>query len=206
MDWAVPAGVTRLVLVRHGETEVASRGIIAGRLDPALSARGVDQAWAAAARLAPARLAAVYSSPSRRALESARPIAEPRGLAPIRDAGLLEIDFGVLEGLTFEEASVRHPDVAAAWLSRPHEIVFPGGESLQDVRDRALRSVAAIVARHPSAAVALVCHAGPIRLLIAEALGLAQERVFDPGCAPGSVTVLDAHERLRTSRRAAAWS
>ncbi len=191
MDWVVPGGVTRIFLVRHGETDASARGLIAGRLDVALSDVGREQARAVGAWLSPAPLAAVYSSTSRRALESARAIAEPRGLTPVRDPDLREIDFGVLEGLTFDQVAERHPEIAAAWLSRPHEIAFPGGECLEALRQRVARTAAGIVRRHPSAAVAVVCHAGPIRALVADALGLAPERVLELACAHGSVTVLD---------------
>jgi broad specificity phosphatase PhoE len=198
MGGPTPAGATRLFLVRHGETEPGRPGIIAGRLDLPLSARGLEQARAAAAALPP--LAAVYASPLRRALETAWIVAAPRGLAPVPDPDLRELDFGALEGLTFDEAAARHPTVAAAWLERPHEVLFPGGECLEALRSRVVRAVDRIVARHASAAVAVVCHAGPIRALVADALGLAPRRTFEVGCAHGSVHLLEAEGRWRAPR------
>lgn len=203
MDFVVPDGVTRLFLVRHGETEGTSRGLIAGRLDIALSDLGREQARAVGARLLPASLVAVYSSTSRRALDSARAIAKPHGLTPIADPDLCEIDFGVLEGLTFAEVETRHPEIAAAWLSRPHEIEFPGGESLAALRQRVERSTAGIVGRHPFAAIAVVCHAGPIRALVAHSAGLSSKQLFELACPYGSVTVLDirAETTVRANRK-----
>jgi broad specificity phosphatase PhoE len=191
IDLARRDGVTRLVLVRHGETEAAKTGVIAGRLDPPLSERGVEQVQAIGAWLSAAPLAAVYSSTSGRALASARVIAEPHGLEPVPEHDLREIDFGVIEGLTFAQVAERHPEIAAAWLSHPHELAFPGGECVASLRERVVRAVDAIVRRHPGAAAALVCHAGPIRLLVGDALGLMPAAAFQVGCRHGSVTVLD---------------
>ncbi len=200
MEWSLPPGLTRVFLVRHGETEVSARGVIAGRLDVALSKRGLDQARAAGAWLAKAPLTAVYASTSRRALDTAWVIAGPHGLTPVPDPDLCEIDFGALEGLTFDAVAESHPEIAAAWLSRPHEIEFPGGECLEALQRRVGRAFHEIVKRHPSTAVALACHAGPIRALVGAALRLTPERMFQLACAYGSVTTLD----LGSDRRAPA--
>jgi broad specificity phosphatase PhoE len=170
---------------------VSARRVIAGRLDVALSKRGLEQARAAGARLAKAPLTAVYTSTSRRALDTAWAIAGPHGLTPVPDPDLREIDFGALEGLTFDAVTERHPEIAAAWLSRPHEIEFPGGECLEALRRRVGRAFHEILGRHPSTAVALACHAGPIRELVGAALGLAPERALQLACEHGSVTTLD---------------
>jgi broad specificity phosphatase PhoE len=191
---------TRLVLVRHGETVAAASGIIAGRLDVALSRRGLDQARAVAESLSKVPLAAVYSSTSRRTLDSARVIARMHGLEPTPDRDLCEIDFGALEGLTFDEVAERFPDVADEWLSRPHAVVFPRGESLDTLRARVARSVERIVKRHPSASVALVCHAGPIRAVVAAALGLTPEAALQLTCEHGSMIVLDLDAACRALR------
>jgi broad specificity phosphatase PhoE len=196
IEWEPRGGATRLLLVRHGEAETARTGVIAGRLDPPLSERGLEQARAVGAWLSMAPLTAVYSSTSGRALESARAIAAPHRLEPIPEPDLREIDFGVVEGLTFAQVAEQHPEVAAAWLSRPDELAFPGGESAASLRERVVRTVDEIVQRHPSATVALVCHAGPIRMLVGDALGLTPALGFQVGCRHGSVTVID-HESER---------
>ncbi|HEY6003567.1 MAG TPA: histidine phosphatase family protein [Anaeromyxobacter sp.] len=197
---AVPDSVTRLLLVRHGETEARARGIIAGRLDVPLSRRGREQARAVGASLRDVPLGAVYSSTSQRALDTACAVAKPHRLAVISDPGLREIDFGMVEGLTFDEVAARFPNVAAAWVSRPHEVAFPGGECLAAMRERVVRSVRAIVARHPSAAAALVCHAGSIRAIVGAVLGLAPEVAVRLRCECVQVTVLDVDEELRFVR------
>jgi broad specificity phosphatase PhoE len=185
------SAATILHLVRHGETTLAGSGVIAGRLDVPLSARGEAQARAAAALLANQPLAAVVASPLARARATAAPIAAAHGLAVELDPDLRELDFGAAEGLTFEELELRAPETAAAWVARPHEVVFPGGEGLRDVAARALRAVRAVLRRHGGREVAIISHAGPIRALLGLARGLEPTAALALDCPNGSVISLE---------------
>ncbi len=129
MDWSLSPGVTRVFLVRHGETEVSTRRVIAGRLDVALSKRGLEQAHAAGARLAKAPLTAVYTSTSRRALDTAWAIAGPHGLTRYRTRTCARSTSAPSRASPYDAVAEGHPEIAATWLTRPHEIEFPGGES-----------------------------------------------------------------------------
>lgn len=180
----------RLLLVRHGEVEDWARGRIYGRLDPAVSPLGLQQAQAIARRVAEERPVALLVSPSRRALESAGFIAEATALAPAQDARLREIEFGEFEGLTFAEAEQRDPVIWRTWMERPGAVRFPGGECWDDVRARAVEAAEAVTAVHPGEAVAVVTHGGVIRALLAEALALPAERTFRMEIGFGSLTVL----------------
>ncbi len=180
----------RLLLVRHGEVEDWARGRIYGRLDPAVSPLGLQQAQAIARRVAEERPVALLVSPSRRALESAGFIAEATALAPAQDARLREIEFGEFEGLTFAEAQQRDPVIWRTWMERPGAVRFPGGECWDDVRARAVEAAEAVTAAHPGEAVAVVTHGGVIRALLAEALALPAERTFRMEIGFGSLTVL----------------
>lgn len=182
---------TRLLLVRHAETDTALRGRCYGRLDVALSAEGRRQAGALAAALADAPLAAVYSSPLARALDTAGPIAAGHGLEPVADDRLREIDFGDLEGLAYDDIRAARPDVFQAWMQTPTSVRFPGGESFGDLRERVLAVVRAVRERHPGEAVAVVAHGGVVRVVLADALGLADGAVFRLDQAYGGVSVVD---------------
>lgn len=181
----------RLFLIRHGEPEASARGRCYGKLDVGLSEAG-RQSIEAVASAVP-QPDAVYTSPRRRAVESARLLARPHGREPIIDERLAEIDFGELEGLTYDEARARHPDVYAAWMSRPTEVTFPGGESFARMRERVLDAYAEIRERHGagSGAVCLVSHGGVNRILLAEALGAPRENLFRIGQAYGSLSIID---------------
>jgi broad specificity phosphatase PhoE len=181
----------RLVLVRHAETEESGRGRCYGRLDVPLSPGGRGQAEELAAALAGLGLAAVYASPLVRALETARPIAAAQGLEPVVVEALRELHFGEVEGLRYDEIAAERPELFRAWMDDPAGVRFPGGESLADLRGRVLPAVAGIRARHERDAVAVVAHGGVIRVVLAEALGLADGALFRLDQAEGGVSVVD---------------
>lgn len=185
------SGATRLVLVRHAATEESARGRYYGRSDVQLSTEGRAHAKALAAALQGLPLAAVYASPLSRALDTARPIAAAMGLAPLVHRGLLELDFGELEGLAYKEIEAEHPDLFRRWLDRPAGVRFPGGESLAEVAERVLAAVSEIRARHDEETVAVVAHGGVLRVVLADALGLQDEALFRIDQAFGAVSVVD---------------
>lgn len=182
---------TRVVLVRHAETEESARGRCYGRLDVRLSPRGLRQAQGLAAALADLPLAAVYASPLARALETARPIAAARGLEPAVGEALGELDFGELEGLRYDEIEAERPELFRAWMDDPARVRFPGGEGLSDLRARVLPALEEIRARHEREAVAVVAHGGVVRIVLAEALGLEDGALFRLDQAEGGVSVVD---------------
>lgn len=182
---------TRVVLVRHAETEESARGRCYGRLDVRLSPRGLREAQALATALAALPLAAVYSSPLARALDTARPLAAARGLEPSVLEALAELDFGEVEGLTYDEIEAERPELFRAWMDDPARVRFPGGESLADLRARVLPALEQIRGRHEREAVAVVAHGGVIRVVLAEVLGLQDGALFRLEHAEGGVSVVD---------------
>lgn len=182
---------TRVVLVRHAETEESARGRCYGRLDVQLSPLGLRQAQALAASLADIALAAVYASRLSRALDTARPIAAAQGLEPVVLAALGELDFGEVEGLSYDEIEAERPELFRAWMDDPARVIFPGGESLADLRARVLPALAELRARHDREAVAVVAHGGVVRVVLAEALGLEDGAAFRLDQAAGGVSIVD---------------
>jgi broad specificity phosphatase PhoE len=163
----------RVVLVRHGETESNRERLALGREDVPLNERGRRQAAALAASLEGVPLAAVYSSPLRRALETARPLADARGLEVQVEDGLIEMAVGELEGLSPQELRDGHGDFLRDWFSsRAGELRMPGGESLQDVQDRAWAVIERLRERHPEDTVAVVTHNFTISAILCRVLGL----------------------------------
>jgi probable phosphoglycerate mutase len=182
---------TRLVLVRHAETEERARGLCVGRLDVPLGKPGRRQAEQLSTALAEPPLAAVYTSPLARARDTAGPIAAAHGLEPVVVPQFVELDFGELEGLPFEQIEAERPALFRGWMETPDEVRFPGGESLADLQARVLPVVAALRARHDGGEVGLVAHAGVLRVVLADALGLAGSAVFRLDQSPGGVSVVD---------------
>ncbi len=184
------ADVTRLVLVRHGEAEGNRELRYLGSSDVALTKRGEAQAIQLREALRPFPLRAIYTSPLRRASETAGALAAERDLTPIPWADLREEDFGVWERLTHAEARERDPDTLAAWDSGA-DVAPPGGESLTDVRARAVAAADALAGRHSGETIALVSHVGPIKALVCAALGLPVAGARRIWLDPASITVLD---------------
>jgi broad specificity phosphatase PhoE len=195
-------GATRVVLVRHAETEKSARGRCYGRLEVRLSARGLRQAEALARALVDNSFAAVYSSPLARALDTARAIADAQGLEPIVLDALVELDFGEVEGLRFDEIEAARPELFKAWMDEPARVRFPGGEGLADLRARVLPALAEIRARHEREAVAVVAHGGIVRVVLAEALGLEDGALFRLDLSEGGVSVVDWLDGVRLLRAA----
>jgi broad specificity phosphatase PhoE len=126
----------RVVLVRHGETEHNRGQLTLGRADVPLNDRGRLQAAAIAASFT-RRPAAVYSSPLGRCRETADAIAVATSSKVIVEPELIEMDVGEMEHLTREELRQRHPEFLRLWMEDPSTVRMPGGETLEEVQDRA---------------------------------------------------------------------
>jgi alpha-ribazole phosphatase len=181
--------VSRLILVRHCEPEEDARGLCYGRLDIGLSPAGREHAARLAERVAKHSYDAVYASPRARAVDTAVPIAAERGLEPVVDGELREIDFGELEGRSYDEIAQTDPDLYRAWMETPTQVRFPGGESFADVKSRALTAFERIRVRHESAVV--VTHGGVVRAGLAAWLGMPDEAIFRLAQEYGGVTIVD---------------
>jgi len=160
--------MTRIWLIRHGEP--VRKNICYGSFDIALSDAGREQMARVGEFLKTESISAVYTSPLSRALESARILAPEFTVIP--DLG--EMDFGELEGLTYDEIAVRYPDIYRDWT----QVRFPGGESLADMRDRVLRAFEAICRDREDQTIAIVSHGGVNRILIAWALRIPDNCIF----------------------------
>jgi len=168
---------TTVWLVRHGVPDDVD-GRCYGRFDPPLSAEGIRQAKTVATGLAKESISHIYSSSLRRALDTARIVAEPHGLTVQTMDELAEIDFGQFDGLTYEEIEKRSPDVFRLWMTRPTEIQFPNGESFREMSLRVTSSFDRLLSRHRNQSIAVVAHAGVIRIILCRALSIPQKEVF----------------------------
>jgi len=168
---------THVWLIRHGEP-AGVRGRCYGKLDMGLSDAGRAQMKRAAECLRAVPLAAIYASPRRRTMESARILAGFHQCACREDGGLCEIDFGDFEGLTYDEIAARDPAIYRQWMESPTEVQFPHGESFAAMRVRVLRAFQAICMRHAGETMAIVTHGGVIRIVLAWALDMPDRCIF----------------------------
>ena len=167
----MPVEMTGIILARHGETEWNVEEVFRGRIDVELNETGVRQAELLAEHLSHSKLDAIYSSPLKRALNTARAIARYHKLEVEIAPGLIDFDFGKWQGLRLQEVKDRYKELYAEWVNSPHLVKIPDGESLNDVRERALKVVDELVAKHKGTIV-LVSHRVVNKVLICALLGL----------------------------------
>lgn len=177
---------TRIYLVRHGEIEGSGRFRYNGQTEVPLTPRGIEQYRALAGRLKDEPLAACYTSDLSRCLDGAEILCAGRGLRPIPRTELRELSFGDWEGLTWSELEERFPD---QWRARMNDFVgyrAPGGESLNDLRERVLPVIGEIVEQHRGKQVLVVAHGGVNRVVLLDAVGAPPLSMFrieqDFGC------------------------
>lgn len=175
-----PLVTTVTHLLRHGQTEHTPERRFSGRNELPLSRTGRAEAEAAAVRAKELGIDVVVASPLRRTRETAEIVAAALGLTPEFDDDLVELDFGAIEGLTFEEARDRHP-LAARRFGVDITVAAPGGESVADVSVRVARARRRMLSRYAGRTVLVVSHVTPIKLMLAAALDVGDEvvhRVF----------------------------
>ena len=108
------------------------------------------------------------------------------------------MNFGDLEGLTYDEIAANHPEIYRQWMNAPTEIQFPNGESFRAMRDRVLRAFAAIQAESEGQTVAIVTHGGVIRILIAWALQMPDSCLFRLAQDHGAISLLTVVDEFPT--------
>ena len=165
------SATTRVLLIRHGQSEGNAEGRFGGHTATPLSPRGRKQAQATARALAKENFTAIYSSDLPRAIETARPLAKIAHLQIQLTEAFRERSVGVMEGLTFEEAAEAHPEQYAALLRRDFEHVLSGGESYRQLLDRARRKLDEAIEVNKGGRIAVFSHTGTICILSLHLMG-----------------------------------
>ena len=182
--------MVKIFLVRHGQTLWNSEQKYMGSSDIALTEDGVRQAEKLADRLAAEKIGAVLASDLSRARTTAEAIAGRHGLPVLSDIGLREMDFGEWEGLTYAQIMEKWPELLQNLYENPGEQCPPGGESANQVRQRATAALAEGVAGHPGKNLVVVAHGGVNRLLLCQALGLPTRQMWQIGQDAAALNIL----------------
>lgn len=178
--------MTRICLIRHGETAWNAGRRIQGQIDIPLSALGHAQARATANALKDEGFAAIYSSDLLRARQTAEATAHLAGLPLQLAPGFRERHYGIFQGLTYAECEARHPQAYARHKARDPRFTPEGGESLLDFAGRLACAFSALATRHPNEAIAIFTHGGVLDIAYRQAVGqpLTTPRDFViPNCA-----------------------
>ena len=185
--------MTRLCLVRHGETDWNASKRIQGHIDIPLSAMGHAQARAAGNALKDEGFAAIYTSDLTRARQTAEATAHLAKIPLQLDPGFRERHYGVFQGLTYTECEARYPAAYACHKSRDPRFAPEGGESLLDFAGRLAQAFDTIVRRHPDETVAIFTHGGVLDIAYRQAAGrsLTAPRDFAiPNCGINWVEIV----------------
>jgi phosphoserine phosphatase len=171
--------MTRIILVRHGQTEWNRVERFRGRADVPLNETGLAQAEATGRRVAKAwQPIAIYSSPLSRSVKTADAIAKHFNLPVHVHPDLADIDYGEWQGLTPDEARQKWPAQIENWYQHPEHARIPGGETLADLRQRAMKLIHELAENHTNETIVLVGHTVINRIILLGVLGLSNERFW----------------------------
>lgn len=173
-------------LVRHGETEWNREEIFRGTVDVSLNATGMEQAGRICAALYGSGIDLVLSSPLKRAVETARPLADKLGTTVMVVDQLRDMNFGEWQTLSRPEVRDRYPELYNRWLKTPHEVAFPSGDRVIDVFWRAWHTFRRVALENRDRRVVIVSHRVITKLILCGVLGIGPEGFWrirqDTGC------------------------
>ena len=179
--------MAEIILARHGETDWNMAEVFRGRIDIDLNETGVKQAKLLAEYLSSVTIDAIYSSPLKRAWQTATEIARRSNLEVNIAPGLIDFDFGEWQGLSHREVKDKYKELYAEWVSHPEQVKIPAGESLDGVRRRALVVVDEVIHRYKGTVI-LVSHRVVNKVLIGALLGLDNSHFWNIRQDPCAIT------------------
>ena len=188
--------VTTLYLIRHGETEGGEVRRYKGTIDVPLSEKGVSQMEQVSKYIVEkggkgGLMSAVYCSDLTRAIRSAEIVAEPHSLKPIIISSLRERNFGLWEGMSFDEIREKYPLEFDAWAGNPLKFSPMEGESTLAMRDRVMQAMSEIMENHNKENIAIVAHGGVNRIILCHILGIPLENIFRIEQDYGAVNIIE---------------
>ena len=189
--------MTRIILIRHGQTEwnEGKGERFRGRSDLDLDETGVKQAEATATRIAQWQVAVIYSSPLLRTVRTAQILARNFNLQPQPLDGLIDIDYGKWQGLSLKEAAAQDNKLYSLWLRSPHLVTFPQGENLEQVQQRAMAALLGLLPQHPEQNILLVSHKVVCKVLICSLLGLGNSHFWQVEQDTCAINLVEARDR-----------
>jgi len=182
---------TRLILIRHGQTDWSRQGRYCSLTDISLNNKGKEQIKKVRNVLNREKIDKICSSDAKRAAQSARLVFKGRKIDKFPE--LCEMNFGVFEGLRYRQIMKSFPKIYKKWLSNPCDIAIPNGESLPILAKRVRGALKKIMARNKGGTIAIFTHAGPISVILCDILGLGLEKIWQVNPSLASINIVEFH-------------
>jgi alpha-ribazole phosphatase len=186
--------LTKIILIRHGETEWNKNSRCMGHTNIELSPEGERQAHALAKRMKGMKLSAIYASDLDRAFRTAEIIAREHGLTVQKKELLRELNFGEWEGLTYAQVEEKDRQRLQAWMKDIANAAPPGGEAFSNLKERALAALQEIVQVHPEETVAVVSHGGTIKTILCSIVDAPLRHNWRFQQDNGAINILEFYE------------
>ncbi|MGD2149511.1 MAG: histidine phosphatase family protein [Desulfobacterales bacterium] len=164
--------MTKVYLVRHGQTAWNLEEVFRGRMDIPLDDTGKKEVHLAGEALIDETIHAIYSSPLSRSMETAENIAKFQNIEVTPLESIIDISYGDWEGVSLDDVRKKYPDLYTLWLREPHKVNFPNGESLEQVRTRTMAAINKLIEKHQNETIALVAHRVPNKVICCSLLGI----------------------------------
>lgn len=186
--------MTRLYLIRHGETELNKKGCYYGWIDCGLSEYGLEQALLLRHALRRISLDAAITSDMKRAVDTAEVLCEGRNIDLLKDERLRELNFGAWEGKHYTEVAEQHQENWQAWVTDWQNTAPNQGESFADMSIRVKACIDEIIQKYRDKDILLVAHQGVLRIIITYLLDIPAEKIWSFTFEQGSYSVLELQD------------
>jgi alpha-ribazole phosphatase len=186
--------MTKVILIRHGETLWNLEMKYQGHCDVALTEKGIKQAELAADSLAKESISAVYASDLCRAFVTAESIANKHDLQVATIPELREINFGQWEGLAYDKINNQWSDIMAKLFTHPDEIQIPDGETFREVKERATIALSTLIKKHPNETIVVVSHGGTIRTILCSVLNIPLNHLWNIKQDNTAINILEYYD------------
>ncbi len=185
--------MAELIFVRHGETiwSRTQQHTFRGRIDIPLNERGIQQARSVGQLLKDKNIQYIYSSPLKRALDTAKEITRFHKLKIRIHEGFIDLDFGDWQGKLHEDIKRQYPEHYQKWLVEPHKMKFPNGENLDIVRSRIESAIKELYSQHKSGSIVITTHGAVLRVILCYLHGVGNDRYWDFSMDNCAVTIAE---------------
>lgn len=187
--------MTKMIFVRHGETEWNQIGKYQGQTDIPLNSIGLMQAEKTAERLANESIQAIYSSDLARALQTAQIIADKHNLSVNPSKGLREFNFGIWEGKTYQEINRENPELLKLWMEEPENLRIPEAETFPELNKRGMLVINELLLKHSEETILVVTHGGLLSTIFCSILGIELNNIRKFKQQNSAISIIDFFEQ-----------